>query len=198
MNNEDFQAFSDNLDDVARTLYRYDLPPLAIALYWKLLKDRCDINQFQTALAAHVVDTTSMSNGNKRGDFMPKPADLISQIEIQSGKSRDPSRAWISVESAIRRVGKNRSVNFDDPAIHLTIEALGGWIRLCETLKEDDYVLRKSFSEISKELYSSAAQAPDYLLGIEDAHNRHLSETHKINVISINRPKNNQNLIGNN
>lgn len=185
MNDQDFDEFSTLLDEAARVLYRYELPAAAIVLYWRSLQTLCDIKGFREALTAHITDATISTNGSRRGDFMPKPADLISHIEVGSGRSRDSARAWLSVEMAIRRVGKNRSVTFNDPSIHLTIVALGGWIRLCETLKEDDYSLRKSFGDIYREVYNTKELAPSYLIGVEDSHNLKISDDYQVKAFSI-------------
>jgi hypothetical protein len=35
------------------------------------------------------------------------------------------------------QVGAYQSVVFDDPLIHLVLEDLGGWIKICSTLIKD-------------------------------------------------------------
>lgn len=70
------------------------------------------------------------------GKFFPKPAEIrerikgpaITQASLEEEAEVALGKAW----EAIHSVGRYRSVVFDDPAIHLAIEALGGWGCFCD------------------------------------------------------------------
>jgi hypothetical protein len=47
----------------------------------------------------------------------------------------------------MQHVGAYQSVAFDDPAIHLTVEDIGGWPSLCRTLIDDLPFVQKRFTE---------------------------------------------------
>ena len=57
--------------------------------------------------------------------FFPKPAELR---EFVNGSSDDRAAlAWTRFLRALTEVGTYQSVDFGDPALHATVEALGGW-----------------------------------------------------------------------
>jgi len=99
--------------------------------------------------------------------YVPKPADINNLI------AGDPNsrklEAWAKVESAIRRIGSYQTVVFDDPAIMVAIETMGGWIKLCE-ISDDELPFRRN--EFTK-LYSvqPPTQWPSKLIGITEARN---------------------------
>lgn len=78
--------------------------------------------------------------------FMPPPVELR---EMLGGKSQDrAAKAWLAFENAVRRYGYTKSVCFDDPCIHATVRALGGWEACCDLpAHEFDAFLPKRFQE---------------------------------------------------
>lgn len=105
------------------------------------------------------------------GSFPPKPADIIRMIE---GSSSDRGMiAWATVHEAIVRVGSYRSVCFDDPIIHLCIEAMGGWVTLCGMSTEDMPFRAADFAKRYRGYAERGAPAdfPAYLVGISEASN---------------------------
>jgi len=105
------------------TLHGKDLPPAVIEIYWQSLK-RFSWLDLQHALQAHI-------NNPDGGQFMPKPADIIRQLE-GSGAAK-AAHAWVKVDKAINQIGSYTSVVFDDPIIHAAIEYMGGWVKLCQS-----------------------------------------------------------------
>lgn len=93
------------------------LTPMATEL-WLAALDPFDIRAVQEALSAHVRNPDV-------GQYPPKPADVVRHLQGASGESA--AWAWAKVDRAARTVGGYASVAFDDPAIHLAIEGLGGW-----------------------------------------------------------------------
>lgn len=61
------------------------------------------------------------------GQFPPKPADIIRQIE--GGTSGNATEAWGKVMLAIERHGPYARLVFDDPAIHAALQSVG-WMGL--------------------------------------------------------------------
>ena len=107
----------------------YGKPPSdgALDLMFNALR-RFDLDAIKQALTAHVNDT-------KHGDFVPKPADIVRQVE-GDGDTRALS-AWAKVEDAIRRVGPYETVVFDDPRTMAAVREMGGWIKLCDVTDRD-------------------------------------------------------------
>lgn len=93
-------------------------------VWWSLVGD-LPIEDFERAARLHA----------RQGLHFPRPAELFAlaglpaiappslddEAEIAAGKAF----------GAIRDVGMYRSVVFDDPVIHLVIEAMGGWGDFC-------------------------------------------------------------------
>ena len=97
--------------------------------------------QVSKALSAHLMDA-------ERGQFMPKPADIVRQLQ---GTNTDRSvMAWGKCLDAAARVGAYQSVAFDDKVIHAVIEDLGGWPRFCRTEFDDLSYLQKRFCDAYK------------------------------------------------
>ena len=108
-------------------LYGKILSKPMIQLHWQALS-MYSLSDVRTALQAHICNPDS-------GQFFPKPADLIRQLE--GGAETQALKAWTKVESAIEHIGAYQSLAFDDPLIHAVIEEMGGWVKLCTvTLKE--------------------------------------------------------------
>jgi hypothetical protein len=98
----------------------------------------------------------------------PKPAEIIQEI---TGKTEDKAMlAWIKTKDAIGRIGSYQSVVFDDPVIHSTIEAMGGWIDAGNWLEDEMVWKGKEFER----LYSIMAPRgghPIKLIGISERDN---------------------------
>jgi hypothetical protein len=104
--------------------------------------------------------------------FMPSPAELR---ELVYGRVEDRAvKAWAAVEIAVRRYGHVRSVSFDDPVIHATIRALGGWQSICTMpTREFDSFVQKKFLDCYAALCRSgiSAEQGEPLLGWADEQN---------------------------
>jgi hypothetical protein len=105
-------------------LYKQAMQAMLMELYWVAL-ERFALSAVKQAVQAHV-------NHPDKGQYMPKPADLLRHLE-GSGQAQ-ALRAWSTVAQAIREVGGYSSVVFDDPLIHAVIADMGGWMRLCQIL----------------------------------------------------------------
>lgn len=147
----------------ALAFYRRDASDFALTVWWEACKG-FEYEQVAKALTAHAMDP-------ERGQFAPMPADLIRLLE---GTRTDRSLiAWGKVLDAIQRVGAYQSVAFDDPAIHATIEDLGGWMKVCRGNTDDLSYLQKRFCD-SHKAYSARGDFPypAKLIGEHEAQNR--------------------------
>lgn len=107
--------------------YRQDASRFVLDLWWSACSG-FDLEQIRKALQRHCTDP-------EHGQFSPKVADIA---RILQGTTTDrASLAWGKTFDAMGRVGAYTDVIFDDPAIHATVEDLGGWPKMCRTeLKE--------------------------------------------------------------
>jgi hypothetical protein len=142
--------------------YGKDLSKFALAV-WLQACETFDVQQVSKALSAHLMDP-------ERGQFMPKPADIVRQIQ---GTNTDRSLiAWGKVMEACQRVGAYQSVAFDDGLIHAAIEDMGGWMKLCRSSTDELGYIQKRFCDTYKAYAGRPEVAfPGLLLGEHDAAN---------------------------
>ncbi len=143
-------------------LYGKPISASLTEIYWQSLK--CfELEDVQKALQAHIHNPDC-------GQFFPKPADVVRFI-VGSGETRALS-AWAVVEKAMHQVGSYQSIAFDDPLIHIVLEEMGGWIKLCST-KLTDLPFRAN--EFQKRymgfLNKKTERHPKYLVGIIETDN---------------------------
>lgn len=120
--------------------------------FWVAALERYDIEQIRKAFAAHMRDPDG-------GRFMPKPAHLMKFLE---GNSTDQAAiAWGKALEAASSVGAYTDVVFDDPAIHATIEDLGGWPKFCRTETAELSYLQHRFTQS----YQAYAHKGDFEYG---------------------------------
>jgi len=97
--------------------------------------------------------------------------DVIPDLEdaLGGGRIDQVTGAWVMVDEAMRRHGPYQSVDFGDPAIHRTIEILGGWEYLGTLTEEDWKWKRKEFESIYRGL--PKANGPSYVMGLIERQN---------------------------
>lgn len=126
MNQQDFDEFVEMLDAVAEQ-YGKKLSDGVRILYWQGLQD-FDLPAIQQAIGRHLRNPDS-------GMFMPKIADIVKMLQ---GSTQDSALlAWSKVEKAIRMVGCDNSVAFDDPLIHRVLSDMGGWSSFRMVLEDE-------------------------------------------------------------
>lgn len=144
------------LSDVM-AFYKADMSPFALDVWWQAVQP-FDFDAVRKAITAHAMDP-------ERGQFAPKPADVVRQLQ---GTFGDRSlMAWGKVYDAASRVGAYQSVVFDDPAIHSAIEDMGGWVTFCRTRADELPHVQRRFIA-SHKAYSAnkdARQHPRHLAG---------------------------------
>ena len=143
--------------------YGQTLSPFALGVWWQACQGFA-LADVRKALTAHALDPD-------RGQFAPKPADLV---RVLRGTSADRSLiAWGKVLDAMQRVGAYRSVVFDDGAIHAAISDMGGWPAVCRTLTDELPFTQKRFCDLHR-AYSVGPDAayPPQLLGDHALENR--------------------------
>jgi len=74
---------------------------------------------------------------------MPKVADVIKMLQ---GSTQDSAlTAWAKVDKAVRSIGTQMSVAFDDPLIHKVIQDMGGWLGLGQRQEAEWPFVAKEF-----------------------------------------------------
>ncbi len=148
MHDNDRPAFARLLTDVL-SYYGKDISEFVLGVHWDALK-RYDIDAVSRAFSVHAQDPD-------RGQFAPKPADILRLLE---GGAGDKSMvAWTKVEKTIRQVGTYVSVSFDDPIIHAVIADMGGWIELGNVSDKEMPFKAKEFQQRYR-AYAMRRQTP--------------------------------------
>lgn len=136
MKPSDSGAFAQLLTDVMAT-YRQDVSRFILDVWWAACQP-FTMEQFRKAVNSHLTDAD-------RGQFAPKIADIV---RILAGTRTERSMlAWGKVQEAMGSVGAYTDVVFDDPAIHATVEDLGGWPKVCRHPSEELGYLQHRFCE---------------------------------------------------
>jgi hypothetical protein len=162
MQSSDKAAFKELLT-AALSFYRQDVTPFSLDVWWCAC-ERFELEQVRKALTAHAMDT-------ERGQFAPKPADVI---RVLQGTHTDRAlMAWGKVYEAMSAVGAYQSVVFDDPAIHSAIEDMGGWPEMCRGKIEALSFTQRRFCETYRAYALRPGHAyPPRLVGVFEAENR--------------------------
>ena len=136
-------------------------------VYWELLQDLTD-EKFLMGIQVICRDVKELY----------PDTNLVALIREKAlgGKQNLQDRAimaWNAVWNAIRRYGHYKSVQFDDPVIHSCVEALGGWIELCQTDISELHWKEKKFMQIYP-LFATqqSMKHPAYLEGWHEQNNR--------------------------
>jgi hypothetical protein len=144
----DFQEFSKTLTGTSE-IYRSPLSPAGISLWWRALA-AYDFSQVDRAFIAHSCDT-------ERGQYMPKPADIVRAIE---GSQDDKAMiAWSEVMSELKRVGSSGRPVFADILTLECVRFVGGWGDLCRSESSQMSFIQKRFTDAYKTFSRRQAQA---------------------------------------
>ena len=135
MEQSQYDQLVDALNAAADTVVKRRPTELALGMYWKTL-EQYELGAVLSGIALHMQDTEA-------GMFMPKPADIIKQIE--GGGDERSLLAWTKLERGVTQVGSWRTLAFDDPRIHAVIEDMGGWMVFCSATGDDWPFLRNEF-----------------------------------------------------
>lgn len=123
-----------------------------MALYWEGLK-QYDYAAIEKAAWAHT------QSPDENGRWMPKISDLT---KVLQGSTKDQaSIAWSKVDRAVRTIGQNFDVAFDDPLIHRVIQDMGGWIGLSNKSDEDWPFVAREFENRYRG-YKMRDEEPEY------------------------------------
>lgn len=138
--------------------YKQDTSDFALTVWWEACKP-FDLEQVRKALTGHALHP-------ERGQFAPKPADLVREL---AGTYTDRALlAWGRVSRAMAEVGAYATVDFGDPVIHATVRELGGWSMICRIPNDEQQFLQKRFCDFFR-TYTTRG-APDAPLALQGDH----------------------------
>ncbi|MBA7589102.1 hypothetical protein ES708_31177 [subsurface metagenome] len=138
--------------------YNVKLTNANINIYWSRLRGYDD-KTFK-GIIIRCIDTLK---------FFPKIADIK---EITEGNLEDEAEiAWLILKEKIESHDGYVSVSFlENPVIGSVVEALGGWIRICDTTIEEEKWVKKEFIKLYP-IMKRRDNHPEKLTGIIELEN---------------------------
>ena len=169
MQQGDFREFAEMMVG-AWAMYERELRPQSQALMFRAL-EHLTLERVKDGLNRHMRDA-------KAGQYPPKPADVIRQLEgtSEDAKLDDESQAraaWEQVLREVRRTGQYEDCPITDPRALAAIEDAGGWPVLCQIKTEDIPHVRREFVKAYQLL--DAPGTPRAALGIHSRNNERLN-----------------------
>ena len=144
-------------------LYGREISATVLSIWWEAMRP-FDLAGVQDALNRHAVDPD-------RGQFLPKPADVVRLI---AGGGADAALlAWAKLERAVKEVGTYESVVFDDPILQRVAYDMGGWAWFGAQKDKEWPFVRQHFVNLyhAYRTRGRSVDAPRYLPGITEAEN---------------------------
>lgn len=169
MNDSNKKEFSEIMLAMGE-IYNKTLTKTLMGIYFDDLSN-FSIDQILKSLKKHRLDP-------KQGQFFPKPADIMRNIDGERQTSEDRAMlAWMEVEQAIGRVGAYGSLNLEDKQALMAVKHMGSWQQLCHTDRDKLGFKRQEFIANYKALENTPLEAlPNSLAGIEELSNQRLGE----------------------
>jgi hypothetical protein len=116
----DRKKFAELLGEIM-IFYRQPLSVFALDVWWQACQP-FGLDQVRRALTQHAIDPD-------RGQFAPKPADVVRQI---AGSAADRAQsAWTLALQTAATLGRSGEPGFDDPVLREVIDGMGGWFGFC-------------------------------------------------------------------
>jgi hypothetical protein len=142
--------------------YRQDVSDFAISVWWQACQ-QYDLEQVRKALTSHAMDP-------EKGQFPPKPADLVRALQ---GTHTDRALlAWNRAYKAISQVGAYQTLDLGDPIAHAAIQSIGGWPQFCQSQVDELPFLQKRFCDFYRAYTARGVEdAPLRLSGISAIQN---------------------------
>ena len=154
-------------------LYNKEITIPLLRIYFNTLKV-LSIEDVEIGISKHTANTTS-------GSFMPKPADIIRQIELCKPSTDDLAEmAWLQIINKIKTKGAYGKLDLDDKQAMAAAKNLGTWQSLCHTDSDKIQWKKKEFIEIYKTFDKTPTEMlPNNLAGIIELKNNRKQTTMK-------------------
>jgi len=172
MIDSDKQKFREVMIGVGE-LYGKEVTMSLLRVYFSCL-EAVSFEDVKKALSSHTLDPS-------HGSFMPKPADIVRQIEKLSASVGDRAEiAWLHVTNKIRTKGAYGKLSLDDKQAIAAVKAMGTWQSLCHTPSEALQWKKKEFMELYKTFERTPLESlPSHLGGIIELRGQKASSTMK-------------------
>lgn len=108
----------------------------------------------------------------------PKIAEMVEIIE--GNKEVEAETAWLELKDKIFSEGGYQSVTFKNPVIMSVVEALGGWVKICDTLIDEMKWVKIEFVKLYP-IMKKRGDHPKELPGIFEIENNNKGYFEKAN-----------------
>lgn len=157
------QAFSKGMAILLATYPSMESKPATLAI-WRELLDDLDDAPFLNAVYRLCREEKQLYPGSN----------VVALIRERAVSSASGLVALTRLEDAMQKIGAYRSVVFDDPIIHLVVDRMGGWPKLCGMEHEEWKFLRREFEriyDVAKREPVPIDQIPKRLVGVIELSN---------------------------
>ena len=166
MNSNDKQKFAEMMFGLG-SVYEKEISKAQVSLYFNALADYA-VEQVSAGISKHVRDPEA-------GKWMPKPADLIAQMDGKTKADKTDLEAqaemqWGRVMEAVKKTGRYRTPKFKDPATTAAISRMGGWLAMCDISDKSMPWKAKEFIKTYTDVIGAGKAALEVkpLAGLED------------------------------
>jgi len=138
--------------EILEASYKEKINKETSKIYWDMLKNYDDKIIKETTIRCI-----------KELKYFPKISEIIEMIE---GNSTDEAElAWLYLLDKIEYIGHYQSVSFPDyPAIGAVVEAMGGWLEICDMKIDEEKWVKKEFIKLYP-IMKKRGDYPDKLIG---------------------------------
>lgn len=185
MTESDKQGFRMLMVGIGELYSKEITKPLLQIYYGSLINYTLD--QVSLGISKHAADP-------KHGTFMPKPADIIRQIEADKPSPEARAElAWMTIEKKMSSIGAYGSLKLDDLQALAAVKSIGSWRDLCHTDISKLAWKRKEFIEAYKNFENTPLEAlPSHLAGMIESDRQKKTEkpnfmSQLVNKIGVNK-----------
>jgi hypothetical protein len=142
----------------AQGIYNRTPAPMSVSIAFDALR-RFSIEDIRRAISSHI------GQDGQDGKFPLTPAHVVAFLEPD--KNAQAARAWAKLLQGVSAAGAYASVVFDDPRIHVAVQQLGGWSRVCQWTEDELPYRCKDFQTLYNAV-SPVDIVPARLTGLTD------------------------------
>ena len=144
-------------------------------VYWDSLRD-VELEDAARAVAAAIANDTQWPTVARIRQLAGLGAPSSERLALD---------AWRAVRAAMSAHGRYRSIDFG-PTVNAAVEALGGWVALCERTDDDlEAFVRPQFMRAVGAMAAPPADAPRYLRGITEQQNARTGYRLELEVVRV-------------
>jgi len=146
----DKEFFGKQMVEFLAIFKNYKADDSTLEIYYQRLKEISE-SDFQQGINSIINNVTSIYPDT---NFVSLVRD-----QLREDMKDTVMTAWEKAFKAIGLVGAYNSVKFDDPAIHSTIDLMGGWVLFCAMTDDEIKWKQKEFADIYRGMHKKSSHS---------------------------------------